>query len=126
MDDEQNAMSDWVDAVSNGETLLGFNEWVSEQNKPIVDPVTAMLLEVAVSNAKQALREYIRPLAEKVLGEWAADDGIGRRHSRRWEAHTQTVSDDVSVVFTVTDNPAGPNEPSYRRTTKSDFTGKVL
>lgn len=116
---------DWRQAVRSGETTLGLDAWIVAQDYPIVNAYRASVYYEDIQEAKAAFREVMRPLAAKVLGEWAADDEAAQRSARSWSA-VLTGHPGSPVQFTETLHATGHNEIDTVRRVTCDWSGRVL
>lgn len=114
----------WIDACINRETTLGFDAWVEQQNPNVIDPNEAWNLDDAVREASIAFRNYMRPLAVKVLGDWALDDNAANRNARSWSAKVSRSGETVTFLDTLF--ATGHNETTTRKEFKVDFTGRIV
>lgn len=114
----------WLDACAARETILGFDDWISQQSPNIVDPAEASVLNDGIRSANDAFRSFMRPLAIHVLGDWAIDDKAANRLGRGWSARVSR--DGQTATFVDTLFAMGPNETTTRKEHKVDFTGRII
>lgn len=114
----------WLDACVARETVLGFDEWVTQQNPNVIDPAEASLLNKNVYLANDAFRNCIRPLAVRVLGDWAIDDKEANRKAHGWSA--RVGKDGKTMTFVETWYATGHNDVTTRKEYKVDFTGRII
>lgn len=114
----------WGAAVVSRETILGFEDWLAQQGSDVIDPADAAVLNDNVRAANDAFRTYMRPLAVKVLGDWAIDDKAASRLARGWSARISR--DGKTVTFVDTMYATGHNETTTRKEYKVDFTGRII
>lgn len=114
----------WLAACIARETTLGFDAWVEQQNPNVIDPDRAWNLDEDVRLASTAFRNYMRPLAVKVLGDWALDDTAANRNARSWSAKVSRSGETVTFLDTLF--ATGHNETTTRKEYKVDFTGRIV
>lgn len=110
----------WRTAVYNEETLLGLDEWFAAESPEIVSETVASELQREVSRANTALREFLRPLAVYVVGDWAIDDREADKQQHRWNGKVDRKN---RIIITVSEFPADPNETTVHTTYRVDSTG---
>lgn len=114
----------WIDACAARETVLGFDEWVTQQSPNVIDPSEALILNDVIRDANDAFRTLMRPLAVRVLGDWAIDDKTANRSARGWSARISR--DGKTATFVDTLYATGHNEATTRKEYKVDFTGRNI
>lgn len=122
----EDTKSKWVAAVLDGNTNLGLVEFAEQLNETLVDPDFLVDCAAELDRAKENFREAVRPLAVRVLGQWAEDDRAAGRAGRSWTALVITADDGVRVQFTETVHGMGHNEVTTHKTKTCDVTGQKV
>lgn len=119
MDDR---LEEWKQAVFNNETHDSYEEWKNKTPVKLDGLILADIYE-DIKVAKSTFREYVRPVAISLLGEWAGDDDTAHKLGRSWFC-TATKYDGAkvkSIQFTETLVGFGHNETTTKKHVKYDI-----